>query len=360
MQTCPSEFINRKHFTLLNGIRGLSIFAVIWHHASGNDPFNSQIFTRGYLGVDMFFVLSGFLITFLLIKEKFKNNNVSLTKFYIRRTLRIFPLYFAFLGFLTVWILITSPEKSSEVLQALPYYILYISNWIPGDVEPYFHRAWSLAVEEQFYLVWPLLFSFLPQLRATSIIIAFIFLVTALDLSTTGGNLSHLIHMLLPFRTLLLGCLLAIALCNTQSYTFLKKVLTPKPVIIFVAGLLLYSIFRVEGPIIEINQLIVHILMVAFLACAVINENNILKGVLSWRPLQLCGIVSYGMYILHGLFWGISKKLTELIPINFIAESRITFFIIFIITSYFVAFLSFHFFEKWFLEFKEKYGSIKK
>lgn len=351
MQSSPSEFINRKYFTLLDGIRGLSIFAVIWHHASGNNPFNSQIFTRGYLGVDMFFVLSGFLITFLLIKEKLKNNKVSLTKFYIRRTLRIFPLYFAFLGFLSLWIVIKSPEKSSEVLGTLPYYILYISNWIPEGTPQYFHRAWSLAVEEQFYLVWPVLFALLPLLRATSVIIALVLLITALDLGVIEQELSHIIHILLPFRTLLLGCLLAIALCNTRCYNFLKTTLTPRPIIIFIVALLLYSIFRVDGPITEINRLIIHFFMVAFLACAVLDENNILKSVLSWRPLQLCGIVSYGIYILHGLFWGVSNSLTKLIPIYSIAESRITFFIIFIIISYSIAFLSFNFFEKWFLGF---------
>ena len=349
-------FIDQKHFKLLDGIRGLSIAAVIWHHSGGVYPISSQFFGRGYLGVDMFFVLSGFLITFLLLKEKRITSTISLKKFYIRRTLRIFPLYFAFLGFITIWESLSNPSDLPQILQAFPYYFFYISNWIPEAIEQYFKHAWSLAVEEQFYLIWPLLFAAIPMIRSVSLTIAFVIVVTIFEMGLFGQNLALISWNFIPFRTLFLGCLLAITLCNPFGYKIFFEIFKHGLFISLVFILLIFSVARVDGPLTGVDLLTTHKLMVLFLAGAVINEENILKSLLTFRPLKICGIVSYGVYILHGQFWGITQKIVGAIPFAGIAESRITFFMVFLIISSSIAMLSYHFFESWFLRLKSRYG----
>src|SRR5262245_42024739 len=96
------EFRSRKTFASLDGIRCLSIVAVIWHHSVVGVPWLPGT-ERGFLGVDMFFVLSGFLIVTLLLRERDKTGAISMREFYARRALRIFPPYYALLAVLTVY-----------------------------------------------------------------------------------------------------------------------------------------------------------------------------------------------------------------------------------------------------------------
>src|SRR4051794_35840466 len=143
------------HFGSLDGLRAASILAVLFHHAV--EPVAALPATsRGFLGVDMFFLLSGFLIVTLLLRERDAYGRISLGKFYVRRTLRIFPVYY---GLLLVFSLLylTAGERlstSKGFFAALPFYLTYTSNWTTTQAAN-FAITWSLAAEEQFYLVWP-------------------------------------------------------------------------------------------------------------------------------------------------------------------------------------------------------------
>ena len=154
----------------LDGLRAISVAAVIFYHA-GFDWMRG-----GFFGVEVFFVVSGFLITTLLIEEREKTGRVSLSQFWLRRARRLFPALFLMLGALALWVaFFGSAEQSSQLRHDLPWSIFYVNNWgqIVGDV-PYFQpgdppllrHLWSLAVEEQWYVVWPLVFVALaPRLR---------------------------------------------------------------------------------------------------------------------------------------------------------------------------------------------------
>lgn len=154
----------------LDGLRAISVAAVIFYHA-GFDWMHG-----GFFGVEVFFVVSGFLITTLLIEEREKTGQVSLSQFWLRRARRLFPALFLMLGALAVWVAVFgSAEQTSQLRRDLPWSIFYVNNWgqIVGDV-PYFQpgdppllrHLWSLAVEEQWYVVWPLVFVALaPRLR---------------------------------------------------------------------------------------------------------------------------------------------------------------------------------------------------
>jgi peptidoglycan/LPS O-acetylase OafA/YrhL len=155
MEETNSFTINR--YPSLNGLRALSIIAVIGCHLALHYPAylpSLPLLTDGQFGVNVFFVISGFLITRLLMKEEFFNKRVSLKKFYIRRTLRIFPAYY-FLLF--IYFLLTCfgyiHISAQSWLTSLTYTKYF--NW---NRDWYTTHAWSLSMEEHFYLLWPLFF----------------------------------------------------------------------------------------------------------------------------------------------------------------------------------------------------------
>lgn len=354
-----SFLMEKAHFKLLDGLRALSIFAVVWHHSSGDMPLDLNILKVGFLGVPVFFVLSGFLITFLLLKEKAKAGAISFKKFYIRRSLRIFPLYYAYLFFLTVWLMVTQPEMAEGRLGAFPYYLFYVSNFIPLEFPEqfeYFARSWSLSVEEQFYLFWPISFASLTLVHCRRFALALVLGLTAIDLWPSSGNTEHWIDALVQFRALLLGCLLAIHLSNPRHHAALYKVFGHPWSIVASIALLLAFLSAIDGALNGWKFLVTHLLITAIVASAVINEENVLGRVLSFRPLAYCGVLSYGIYILHSQFQGVAAKFVGAIPVASVAGSRVTFFFVFLSISIGIAALSYRYFESYFLRLKNRVG----
>jgi peptidoglycan/LPS O-acetylase OafA/YrhL len=151
-------FQEARYFPLLDGLRAVSIVGVVWHHAGGT-RFLAGPLARGYHGVSLFFVLSGFLITTLLLRERRRTGAISLRKFYLRRALRIFPLYYAVLALYVAMVVYVERGSRAgvEFMHNLPFFATYTSNWFVtlGADRTIFYFAWSLATEEQFYLVWP-------------------------------------------------------------------------------------------------------------------------------------------------------------------------------------------------------------
>lgn len=158
MSGTHAEYLKTGHFAGLDGLRLLAILPVIAHHATPRPL--SGIAGKGAVGVDLFFVLSGFLITTLLLREHRVRGRVRLGRFFVRRALRIFPLYYAVLA-LYVGAALRQPADSPErahLLGNLVYHASYTANWFVNYDVPHavpFSFSWSLCVEEQFYLLWP-------------------------------------------------------------------------------------------------------------------------------------------------------------------------------------------------------------
>jgi peptidoglycan/LPS O-acetylase OafA/YrhL len=161
------EFKEAKFFNNLDGLRGIAIFAVFFHHipVSGYE-FLDVFHANGRYGVSLFFVVSGFLISSLLLREKEQKGTVYLKNFYIRRGLRLYPLYYIVLilyCFLIFGLNQYSPENQQLFKDKFPSYVFYYSNiLLTATVGPFFF-AWSLAVEEQFYLVYAALSKFVKE-----------------------------------------------------------------------------------------------------------------------------------------------------------------------------------------------------
>ena len=166
----PTSFIPCKdHLRTLDGLRGLAVLLVLWGHTplellGAINAKLSFIVQPGYLGVDVFFVLSGFLITRILLADRGKPK--ALKNFLIRRFLRIFPIYY-----LTILVLVFI-EPGAYLLYSFFYLSNYYFPFVHGDPELFrtpLSHGWSLAVEEHYYLFWPLLVMWLPINRSRAI-----------------------------------------------------------------------------------------------------------------------------------------------------------------------------------------------
>lgn len=152
----------KSHFAGLDGLRAIAVMAVIFYHLN-----ISGFFSGGFLGVDIFFTLSGFLITRLLLNEQESNNSINLKKFYIHRFHRLAPAMLGVIGICSLIVPIVAPDAASQLGKDIVAALLYCSNWWQVFSEqsyfemmnrpPLLQHLWSLAIEEQFYFLWPII-----------------------------------------------------------------------------------------------------------------------------------------------------------------------------------------------------------
>jgi len=233
MSTAEREdaFQRTRFWPSLDGLRAISIAAVVWHHAAGP---RAGLAGQGFRGVDLFFAISGFLITTLLLREQARTGTVDLGGFYLRRALRIFPLYYASLAVYSLLVRTLEPNTFAghEFMHNLPYFATYTSNWfidLQGE-RVIFYFAWSLATEQQFYAVWPWVLRF-SRKRDTPL-----FFMAALALvwlaARVGVSLGWLETARLPVRILLyispaicLGSIAAILVHRPAGFRWLDLLL---------------------------------------------------------------------------------------------------------------------------------------
>ncbi|HWN31784.1 MAG TPA: acyltransferase [Pseudonocardia sp.] len=299
--TRHADFLGTRVFGSLDGLRALSVIAVIWYHTEGS----AEGFTQGSLGVDFFFAISGFLITTLLLREQSTTGRISLRNFYIRRTLRIVPLYLAVLGLYTVLVLTTraATPEGRTFMANLPAYATYTSNWFVdrhSGPSVIFYFAWSLATEEQFYLVWPVALAFAARRRrGLAVVTGALLVAAALGVSF---HLAHPERGTLPIEIvksiatpICAGALLGLVLHTRTGFTRLGGVLGHRataPALVAVVGVVVAA---------GVSRDIIGTAMALLVAAMCVREDHLLARVLACRPLAYLGRISYGMYLLHML-----------------------------------------------------------
>jgi peptidoglycan/LPS O-acetylase OafA/YrhL len=152
------QFRAINYFATLDVLRAIAVIAVIWHHTAA--PSFAEAFAhKGYHGVTLFFAISGFLIVTLLLREKSLRGEISVRAFMIKRALRILPLYYATLLIYVVMVTVLEKDVAArtQFFANLPAFATFTTNWFVTSDAPrvIFVFAWSLAAEEQFYLIWP-------------------------------------------------------------------------------------------------------------------------------------------------------------------------------------------------------------
>jgi peptidoglycan/LPS O-acetylase OafA/YrhL len=352
---CSYEAYRRTgFFGSLDGLRCLSILAVIWVH-TGIRTDDFELARNGHLGVDLFFAISGFLITTLLLREKDRWGSISLGAFYIRRALRIFPLYYTVVGIYAVAVLTLEPdtETGRQFLANLPFFLTYTSNWfVPLEGRVIFYFAWSLATEEQFYLVWPTAEKLLRGWNAVWLVAGILVLREAVQFAVQSGGLDgdHLaVKIFLSIHPAILGgVVLAHVLHHRRTFERAAWVLGSRAAAPAALVALLASI-ELSVPIDMVRAL-----MVLLVGAVAIRESNGLSRILTWRPVVHIGTVSYGMYLLHMLSYNASRRALEAAGFH----QEWLWFPVTVAVATLAATLSYRYYESWFLRQKDRFSRL--
>ena len=343
-----AEFRNRRIFGSLDGLRALSVVAVIWHHTTG--PHVSSLLASGSHGVTLFFAISGFLIVTLLLRERDRAGRIDLKAFYIRRSLRIFPLYYTVIAIyaLLVFVIERNNPVGREFFNNLPFFLTYTSNWfvlLEGRVIFYF--AWSLAAEEQFYLVWPTVQKYLTPKRTIMVVVAIISVVAATQLLSSSGlrDATGLLRIVIGVPlAICFGVVLAHAMHYQCSFDALRWVFASRWSSLAWLAVLLASLDWRAAP-----EVLVHAAATMFVGACVYREDHWLASILRLRSFVHVGAVSYGIYLLHMLVKNTVLKLAGVVRVE---VSTYGVFALTVAGSIIVATLSFRYFESVFLRMK--------
>ena len=365
----------QRYIKSLDGVRAVAIILVMAFHAG--------IIHFGWMGVQLFFVLSGYLITGILWKEKFRDTAIAgkLKNFWARRSLRIFPLYFGFLiGITIIYILTAFPGYFPKYAFYLFTYTYNYTRLFPGwEGNPLFTHLWSLSIEEQFYLFYPLILFFLkPRMFKWFLVICILitpftrFLLfdyytgkasayTAAD-AVYWNTLSHL-------DAFYLGGLIPVMRLETK----IKKpyiLLALTFIVAFVAGLVNY--LYTDTPIHFVRDFgyshnnyqnnehiwkysVLDLVFASLILCLTsihIKYTTPLRGFFSNSILARIGKVSYGMYIFH---WAVFVYLFSKFNPGHSFWISVLLFVPYVAMVYLVAEISFRFYESKFLLLKDRF-----
>jgi peptidoglycan/LPS O-acetylase OafA/YrhL len=344
------EFLRTRIFPGLDGLRCLSIVLVMAHHVSG---VHEGFVGRGYLGVSLFFAISGFLITSLLLRERDAHGEISLGRFYGRRSLRIFPLYYAVLGFyvlLTLFVETDAGDKA-EFFANLPAFLTYTSNWFVAlptedNRRVIFYFAWSLATEEQFYLLWPGVMRLARKWGAvlfmTGLLAVSLWAPWARDTGRLDDTLLS-VRILASFAPpICMGCLLAIAVHSPRGFAWVYRVLGHAWVPPLALALTLLCV-GVDGTPFWLTSAV----MTALVVSCCLRTDHPLMPVLTFSWIRYVGTISYGVYLLHMIALNVLRRALP-------EQGFAVYFPLTLALSVLLAGLSFRYFESRFLRLKER------
>lgn len=362
--------MKRSFYPNLDGYRGLAVILVLISHWLVISYFPEYIFLKlGFLGVNFFFVLSGFLITEILIIEVYSkvDKKIILKNFFAKRTLRIFPIYY-----LTILILAFFNIRNSFDL--LPWTLTYTlnigQNWFGAAGGPMFMHIWSLCVEEQFYLILPLVLVFSKMSNYLKIFVGFVILsivFKAFIYKAGFQNFESINHSNLLAAVDALGVGSVLAYLKRFKNRFWKKIEElPKYLIIILA--LMFWVMSYHS---ETYKLLSTSLMRFTAAClggiiivkAVSQQNYLLNDFFNLKFIKLMGKISYGVYLYHWIisflllpyftmYWE-SINFNVLGPLQIIQYHKyLGSFIFFFTTTLVVASLSYYWIEKPILKLK--------
>lgn len=345
-----------KYIKELDSVRGIAALSIMWLHFASGIPHQSTIGT--YLqkssslfqvGVPLFFVLSGFLITRILIHSKTESH--FFRNFYARRSLRIFPLYYLVLliAFFLLPLLYGSSIPSGRNMLIQIFYLQNIAiafKWLNFDG---FNHLWSLAVEEHFYLFWPLIVYYCSAANLKKLIVFILIAQPVLRYLLLQQNVDVFYFTFTRLDELCIGGLIAIM--------ELEGKIISKRLVAIVAGLCIAGVvfwLAFTGQRLHVIQSlkfslfsIIFYIAIGYIA---LNNNRWVNKALQNRVLFYTGKISYGLYIYHPICYTLVEYFIH-------PQGQIIKFVWCISSSYAVASLSYYLYEKQFLRFKKRFAS---
>lgn len=371
----------RIYFENLDGLRFLCFLSVFMFHSFHTEYqaianhyiykiIKVDLFGNGNIGVNFFFVLSGFLITFLLIEEKKLNGNIDLKKFWIRRMLRIWPLFYfcVLFGFYIFPILKTMFGQVPNETANISYYLVFLNNFdfikngLPDS--SMLGLLWSVAIEEQFYLVWPIILFALPIKRYW---MAFVAIIAGSLIFRAFNDVAilHEHHTLSCIGDMAIGAFGAWLVNQFESIKEYFTKISRWQIILFY--LLFFGVFFFRDELLfgSYGIRIFERSFIAIIILMIILEQNYAERSLFKMSrlvfISKLGVISYGLYCLHKLAILITINITKIVGLNnelwhvIVLETSLALIITVVISQ-----LSYKYYESPFLKLKNKYSFITK
>ncbi len=360
------QFMRTRFFQSLDGLRAMSILGVIWAHVwyvSDEHYYRSltrvPVLRNGAFGVSVFFAISGFLITTLLLREQLKYGRISLRDFYLRRTLRIWPLYYATLALYVVLVLTLQRGTGRDTVffHFLPGYLTFTFNWFAGwqASGAIFNFAWSLSVEEQFYMIWA---GVLRILRGALPVILMCLMIV-LRLATQFDAVGHVVPKdSLAWRMaagiavpICGGAILAQALHSERWYHWLSPFIGSR----WAAPVILLAFIASLGPASNNSDWLRWPLCCLLVGACVVREDHGMQWLFRRKPIAYIGVVSYGMYMLNVLVLDVLKPVFNRVGLH----HPLLRFPVAAACTVLMAGLSYRYFETPFLRLKERFSPLR-
>ena len=327
----------KVYFENLDGLRFLCFLSVFFFHSFHTDFdyiktrdiyhfIKRDIFGNGNLGVTFFFVLSGFLITYLLIEEKKLNGQIDIKKFWLRRILRIWPLFYLciIIGFFIFPFLKSAFGQQPNETASIGYYLTFTNNFDfikNGQPDASILGAlWSVAIEEQFYFVWPIILYLLP-IKKYWLAFSTVIIGSLIFRGLNNNYMTHSYHTLSCIGDMAIGAFGAWLIQTNENFKTKIQVLKPIYISLIYISFLTVYIFRdeilsqknfllgvVERPLIAII-----ILLIILEQC--FSDKSLFK-MSKFKLLTKWGTVSYGLYCLHFVGILIVTTLTKKYSLN--------------------------------------------
>lgn len=369
------ESMKKVYFPNLDGLRFYAFLAVFFAHSFWTEfdymrlnpafHFLKEVAYKGVLGVNFFFVLSGFLITYLLLEEKAATGKVNIPAFYMRRILRIWPLYYfvVFVGFVVV------PFVQSRLGQPTPergnilYYLAFLGNFDVKPTSAVLGILWSIAVEEQFYLVWPVVFSIVPPRYywfLFPVIIAISIPMQQMSYPASGSLLyaSPFVCM----ADLAMGGWCAYGVFSSEKVrTFLLNLSRQAIVGIYVIGIAYFFAMYRLSELTPVFGTFGRLFLSIFFGFIILEQNysvNSFFKVSNFKTVSVLGLYTYSLYMLHFMCIYVVNKVLAVLHFNtqfyqvLVVQTVITF-----VASIVIAWLSFNYLEKFFLSLKHRFNA---
>jgi peptidoglycan/LPS O-acetylase OafA/YrhL len=327
-EEAPLDLLGRvRYVPAFDGLRALCIVAVIAFHVVSSDrPWLENIARRGWCGVDVFFVLSGFLITWIIAREMDQTGSVNLSRFYARRALRLQPTFFTGLLAVTALMFFFNHAKFLGMMAAMPFFLTYSYNFAVafGVIQlSSYGQVWSLCIEEHFYLVWPWVLRRCGTRKCLRIALGVVIFVLIYRTMLYGWlNWGHLgspslgsldrIYYGTDTRidAILLGCATALALREASLHAFFQRLadwrwFTSAAV---VAALIAFAwatggAFKGGWRGATVGFSLMAVATAAVLLAVLLRPQSLLARGLGWRPMVFVGRISYGIYLFHDPLW---------------------------------------------------------
>lgn len=348
----------------LNGLRAIaSISVVISHTLSptfGDFGIQSNFhLPLGEFGVTLFFVISGFLITFLLLNEQGISNKINIKKFYFRRILRIWPIYYLFIlliYFLSIYIF--KAELKEFASTNLIWYVLFAANipFVLSSGIPIITHFWSIGVEEQFYLIWPLVVKYFSKNLVNRIVfLTILFIVIKLLIWAYIGKDSFMYRFISVTR---IHCMMLGAIGSVLFYK--KNVLFVDFVCNVWVQCIAWLLFIIIGVGFHVSAVIAHELFAIISLVIVIGQVEPGRKILCLENtfFNFLGKISYGIYVYHPLVVFILSKYVRYLDINRQLEVVLIFSAVIGVTIL-ISHFSYEYYEKCFIRLKTRLAIVK-